>query len=125
MRKQYHFRPSENGFYAWDVDKLIAASRKFPVVHVNLDDIKELDENFWYNGEEDVPTCRSIGEHLQLANEADLNYPVILSEEKRVMDGMHRILKALLTGHKTVKAVIFENTPPPDFKDVSPEDLAY
>lgn len=125
MRKQYYFRPSENGFYAWDVDKLIEASSAFPLVTVNLDEIKELDENYWYNGEEDVPTCRSIGEHLQLANEADLNYPVILSEEWRVMDGMHRIVKALTLGHKTIKAVIFDKTPPPDYKDVQADDLSY
>ena len=125
MRKQYHFRPSKNGFFAWDVDKLIAASKDFPVVSVDLGDIKELDENFWYNGANDVPTCRSIGEHLQLANEADLSFPVILSEEMRVMDGMHRIVKALTLGHKSIKAVIFKNNPPPDFTDVFPNDLSY
>ena len=125
MRKQYHFRPSENGYYAWDVDKLIEASKTFPVVSVSLDDIKDLDENFWYNGENDVPSGRSIAHHVQLIHEADQSYPVILTEGNRVMDGMHRIVKALTLGHKTLKAVIIDKTPPPDFKDVQADDLSY
>jgi len=43
-------QPTQNGFNAWDVDKLIEASKDFPVVQVDLNEIKELDENFWYNG---------------------------------------------------------------------------
>ena len=125
MRKQYHLRPKQNGFDAWDIDKLIEASKTFPVVSVNLDDIKDLDENFWYNGDNDVPSGRSIAHHVQLIHEADLSYPVILAEGNRVMDGMHRIIKALTLGHKTIDAVIFESTPPPDFIDILENDLSY
>jgi len=125
MRKQYHLRKTSLGFDAWDIDKLIEASSAFPIVSVQLDDIKDLDENFWYNGENDVPSGRSIAHHIQLINEADLSFPVILTEGNRVMDGMHRIIKALTLDHKTIKAVIFENTPPPDFRDVLEDDLPY
>lgn len=125
MRKQYHLRKTHHGFDAWDIDKLVEASKSLPVVPLNLDEIKELDENFWYNGPNDIPTCRSIAEHLQLVQEADLSYPVILSGDKRVMDGMHRIVKALILGHQTINAIIFENTPPPDFRDVLEDDLKY
>jgi len=117
MRKQYHLRPSKQGFDAWDVDRLIDASSAFPIENVNLDDIKDLDENFWYNGEIDVPKGRSIAKHILLIKEADLSFPVILTEGNRVMDGMHRIVKALTLGHKTI--------PPPDFKDVLEDDLTY
>jgi hypothetical protein len=125
MRKQYFIRPSGNGYYAWDVDKLIEASVGSPVVTLDLRDIRELDENYWYNGEGDIPTCRSIAEHFKLVMEADLDYPVILSSERLVMDGMHRIIKALVSGHTAIDAVILEKTPPPDFEDVFPEDLPY
>ena len=54
MRKQYHFRPSKNGYYAWDVDKLVERSKDFPVISVKLSEIKELDENFWYGGDKAV-----------------------------------------------------------------------
>jgi hypothetical protein len=125
MRKQYHLRPARRGFDAWDVDKLIEASKDFPVFQVNLEDIKELDENFWYQGENDIPTCRSIGNHIQLTNTADLSFPVILSEELRVMDGMHRILKALTSGQLIISAVRFEQDPPPDFRNVYEDELPY
>jgi len=125
MRKQYHLRKTLHGFDAWDIDKLVEASRSFPVVPVELDEIKELDENFWYNGPDDIPTCRSIAEHFQLVQEADLGYPVILSGDKRVMDGMHRIIRALNLGHKIIDAVIFKQVPPPDFTGVDADDLPY
>jgi hypothetical protein len=125
MRKQYHLRRTQRGFDAWDIDKLVEASKSFPVVTVDLDEIKELDENFWYNGPDNIPTCRSIAVHFQLVQEADLSYPVILSGDKRVMDGMHRIVRALNLGHKTIDAVIIENIPPPDFTDVNADDLPY
>lgn len=117
--------PTQNGFDAWDVDKLIEATKDFPVIQVDLDDIDELDENFWYQGVGDIPTCRSIGEHSKLINEADLAYPVILSAERRVMDGMHRVLKALNLGHRTIDAVIFIDTPQPDYRDIRIDDLPY
>ena len=125
MRKQYHFRPSKNGYYAWDVDKLVESSKDFPVISVKLSKIKELDENFWYGGHNDIPTCRSIAEHMQLVNETSLQYPIILSEEGRVMDGMHRVLKAILNKDKSIKAVKFDKTPEPDYEDVFPDDLSY
>ena len=125
MRKQYHFRPSKNGYYAWDVDKLVESSKDFPVILVNLSEIKELDENFWYGGKDDIPTCRSIVEHMQLVNETSLQYPIILSEEGRVMDGMHRVLKAVLNKEESIKAVKFNKTPKPDYEDVYPNELSY
>ena len=126
MRKQYHFRSSKNGFFAWDIDKLINKSKYFPVITVKLENIKELDDNYWYNDySKNLPTCRSIVEHFKLMEETDLKYPIILSEEGMVMDGMHRVCKALSLGLTDIKAVKFNKTPNPDFEDVFAEDLSY
>jgi len=54
-----------------------------------------------------------------------LKYPIILSKEGRVMDGMHRIIKALLLGHKTIKAVQFKEDLQPDHVDVQEDELPY
>ncbi|HEY2726438.1 MAG TPA: hypothetical protein VGI61_04655, partial [Parafilimonas sp.] len=99
MRKQYYFRPSKQGFYAWDVDKLVELSHVLPVIDIELNKIKELDEQLKENGKS--PTYRSIAEHMKLVQETDLKYPIILSKAGRVMDGMHRVIKAILLGHKT------------------------
>ncbi|MEN8125026.1 MAG: hypothetical protein ABFR32_07820 [Bacteroidota bacterium] len=126
MRKQYHFRPSKNGFYAWDIGKLVEKAKDFSVISVKLEDIKELDENYWYNDyPKNLPTCRSIVAHFKLMEETDLNYPIILCEDGRVMDGMHRVCKALLLGLTEINALKFKKTPDPDFVDVYAEDLPY
>ncbi len=46
MRKQYHFQPSEKGFYAWDIDKLIEESKILNIIEIDISKIKELDEDF-------------------------------------------------------------------------------
>ena len=125
MRKQYYFQPSKNGFYAWDVDKLVESSKDLPQISVKLTDIKELEENFWYNGPDSMPTVRSVVEHFKLVNETDLNYPIILSKGGKVMDGMHRVAKALLSAHEEIKAVQITEDLPPDYEDVYKDDLPY
>ena len=41
------------------------------------------------------------------------------------MDGMHRVVRALLNGDRTIAAVQFTVTPEPDFRGCRPEDLPY
>jgi hypothetical protein len=124
MRKQYHFRPSESGSFAWDVDRLVALSRHLPAEQVPLTLIRELDEPFWF-GLGAIPTCRAVAEHARLIEATDLRHPIILSSDGRVMDGMHRVCKAVLQGHLTVTAVRFTADPTPDYVNVSPEELPY
>ena len=64
-------------------------------------------------------------EHYQLLLETELKYPIIVSEKGRVMDGMHRVAKALLLRHTEINAVQFESDPAPDYTDVKPDDLSY
>jgi hypothetical protein len=125
MRKQYHFRPSANGFYAWDIDRLVSLTSGYKPQQVLLSEIAEIDEAFWFGGPGDVATCRLIAEHARLIEEADLSYPIIMCSNRRVMDGMHRVLKALNAGNETIDAVIFEQDPEPDYVDVLPDDLPY
>ncbi|MEX0647325.1 MAG: hypothetical protein WEA56_16465 [Balneolaceae bacterium] len=124
MRKQYYFRPSENGFYAWDVDRLVKLSEEFEIKEIPVKSIRELGEPRWFDVD-DPPTCRDLIGHYRLIQEADLSFPIILSEEGRVMDGMHRVAKAVLEKKRTIKAVQFEEDPDPDFVDVQPDDLPY
>ena len=125
MRKQYHFHPTEEGTLIWDVDRLVELSKSFPVVDIPVCEIRELDEAFWFEANDDQPTCRRIALHAKLINETDLRYPIILSQEGRVMDGMHRVCKALIEGRGTILAVRFNVDPKPDYIDVSPDDLPY
>lgn len=69
--------------------------------------------------------CRGIAEHARLITEADLRFPIILSSDGRIMDGMHRVLKALNLGKTHVRAVRFASDPAPDFVGVDPDELPY
>ncbi len=125
MRRQYHFRQSEAGLLAWDVHRLIALSGELPVSLVPLSAIDELDEAYWWDAGSPPPTCRQVIEHMQLVEAADLQYPIILCPQGRVMDGMHRVAKALLQGKQEIAAVRLLKLPSPDHVGVDPDDLCY
>jgi hypothetical protein len=124
VRKQYHFWPGEQGLDAWDVDRLVRLSAGFPVIQVALDSIEEVDSVYWFN-DLSAPTVRRVVEHARLIEEVDPSYPIILGFDGRVMDGMHRIARALLEGRQTIDAVRFETQPEPDYRNCRPQDLPY
>lgn len=125
MRKQYHFWPGEQGLDAWDVDRLVELSKDFPVKQVALESIDELDSVYWFDDRRQRPTVRRVVDHARLIEDVDLSHPIILGRDGRVMDGMHRVAKALLEGRATIDAVQFEIHPDPDYRNCRPEDLPY
>ena len=125
MRKQYHFWPGEHGLDAWDVDRLIELSRDFAVIEVPLASIGEVDSNYWFGGGFGDPTVRRVVDHMRMVQEVDPRIPIILGVDGRVMDGMHRVARALLAGQPTIKAVQFKVNPEPDYRDCSPGELPY
>ena len=89
MRKQYHFRPAQQGVLIWDVDRLVELTKDFPRIEVPLSEIRELDETFWFDVNDYAPTCRRVALHSKLINEANLNHPIILSKDGRAFIGMN------------------------------------
>jgi len=120
MRKQYHFRPSDAGLRAWDVDRLVRLSKHLKPEPVAVAEVRELGETYWGS-----MTCRDVAEHARLIHECDLTFPIILSSDGRVMDGMHRVLKALIHGESHIQAVRFRSDPEPDYVGVEPDELPY
>ena len=106
------------------MDRLILLTKDAPRVSVPLAAIRELDEPFWF-GEGAIPTCRSVADHARLIEAADLSFPIILSSDGRVMDGMHRVAKAAMLGHVAVAAIQFEIDPGPDYVGIDPRELPY
>ena len=123
MRKQYYFRQSASGLLAWDVDRLVELTRDFPRKSVFLTAVRELDQP--WSGDDEQQTWRAMLAHIQLMDEADLAYPIILAADGAVMDGMHRVAKAVRLGHDTIEAVQFDVDPPADHLGKAPEDLPY
>lgn len=90
----------------WSVARLFELSRDFPVMEINLDHF-----NVCYCF--DRMSLREMVMHMRCVNAADLDRPIILDEDGAVMDGRHRIMKAMLIGAPTIKAVRFNENPAP------------
>ncbi|HEV2750642.1 MAG TPA: hypothetical protein VGV12_08980 [Gemmatimonadales bacterium] len=94
-----------------------------PRKRVALSSIRELDD-IWA-GMDERATWRGLLEHMQLIEEADLSFPIILSSSGAVMDGMHRVAKAARQGRTEIEAVQFDEDPEPDYAGLGPEELPY
>lgn len=125
MRKQYNLWPGDHGLDAWDVDRLVELTGNFPVQVVALDSIAEVDSDYWFQYGPVLPTVRRVVDHLRLVQEVDSSWPIILAADGRVMDGMHRVARALLEGNTTIRAVQFDVDPDPDFRNCVPDELPY
>ena len=80
MRKQYHFWPGASGLDAWDVDRLVALSSDLEVEELEVESIDEIDSAYWYD-ESDVPTVRSVVDHVRLIEQVDFSHPIILGPD--------------------------------------------
>ena len=96
---------SKIGQHQWAVARLIQLSRDLPVFDAPLDCL-----SVWKKYD---LTMRELVMHCKAIEDADLSYPIILDEDGEIMDGRHRIMKAMLLGLKTIKAVRFDENPRP------------
>lgn len=94
------------GTHSWSVPRLFELARNLPVMDIPLD---HLCVYYTY----DKLTMREMVMHMNAVNSAGLNKPIILDENGDLMDGRHRLMKAMLTGEKTIKAVRFDENPSP------------
>jgi len=97
--------------YTWDVRRLWELSAALPVHEVAVADLPGVDENCWFHGA-DAPTVRNVVSHMQRVLAADLDRPILLNVDGSVMDGLHRVARALLEGRATLPAVRFDTLPP-------------
>ena len=97
----------------WYTERLWVLSKDFIPFDIAVSAFKELDYDCWF-GPEKKPTLREVAMHCRRINEADAEYPIILNDDGSLMDGGHRLCKALLEGRETIRAVQFPTMPEPD-----------
>jgi hypothetical protein len=99
------------GRFSWNVPRLVALSADLPIISVPLDAL---------NLAQTVYTCtmRQILTEIAAIQNADLCYPILLSEDGEIFDGRHRIMKALSLGHSHIDAKRFDTNPKPDKEHV-------
>ena len=64
---------------------------------------------------EPVTSAYGLAQQMRRVLDVNPDYPVILDEEGFIMDGWHRIARALVDGKATIKAVRFAQTPAHDY----------
>ena len=94
------------GRHSWSVSRLFELARDLPVMDVPLNHL-----GVYYTYEK--LTLREMVMHMRAVNDADLEKPIILDEDGELMDGRHRLMKAMLLGNEVIKAVRFDENPSP------------
>ncbi|RAP76422.1 chromosome partitioning protein ParB [Paenibacillus montanisoli] len=113
--KHKHGRTIDGRRHIWDVEKLWEISKHLPVHKIKIDSIKELDQDCWFADSRSapIPTIRNVARHCQRIINANMEYPILLCADGQLIDGGHRIAKALIEEKSEIDAV-FIQLPPAD-----------
>ena len=107
----------------WYTERLWKEAEELKPFEIDVSSLKELDQNCWFDLRE--PTLREVAKHFERIQSTQLKYPIILNEDGSLMDGGHRLCKALLEGKSKIMAVQFPVMPEPDeVSDVSAKNRA-
>jgi len=90
----------------WSVSRLIKLTEGFEVMEIPI-------AHLMLEHKIDLISLREFARRVIQVNEADLSYPIILDEDGVIMDGRHRLTKAIIEKRETIKAVRFQDNPVP------------
>jgi len=99
--------------YQWDVETLWRLAKSIQPSWVPIDSILGVDENCWFTPS-DPPSIRNVALHARRIEQADMAFPIILNVDGALMDGGHRVAKAIMQGQTEILAIRFSATPEPD-----------
>ncbi|MDA1256879.1 MAG: hypothetical protein O3C10_03430 [Chloroflexi bacterium] len=114
MSIEYHNGSIGGRRLSWDVHRLRANARGVEPAKIKLSEIFEFDSVYWFD-DEYLPTCRAVVEHACRTAAADVSDPILLSHDGYVIDGMHRVARAMLDGFSAITAIRLTDYPEPDF----------
>ena len=96
----------------WRIQTLWDAAADLPVQTVSLDAIPWREDGC--HNLSHPPLWGEIAAHCKRSIEADLSYPIIVDQNWQVVDGMHRLVKAHMTGQQAIQVVQLTDMPVPD-----------
>ena len=94
--------------YVYSSTKLIEHSKKYDVFDLPLAGI-DLRRGAW-----DVNDLDDFIHHAKRCSKVSLKHPIILDKYGTIADGCHRVVKAIVLGKTTIKAIRLETMPPYD-----------
>ena len=95
----------------YKTETLMKAATDLPVIEYQIDTEILLEELLYWQ----LKNFRDYLAHYRRVTEADLTQPIILRADGYIMDGWHRIIKALYQGLKSLPAKQFIINPEPDY----------
>ena len=95
----------------WAASNLVqyCKEKRYPIFDLPLAGI-DLSYSPWSN----LSNVKQIASHFKRVQLANLDYPVILDDHGYIADGWHRVIKALIEGKHTIKAIRIQEMPQPD-----------
>ena len=90
--------------YVWKVKTLLTAAKKSSTVSWAIPESFLLEWSWEKEG---------IDSHVERCLSADLSCPILVWDDK-ILDGCHRVVKALASGQSEVKAKVIRDIPAPD-----------
>jgi len=99
----------------WKVELLWKLAKTLPVEYVPIETlISQLEGTCWTDEDEDATPHWVLG-HTRRIVGADLDYPILLDKAGVIVDGVHRLCKAILEGREVIAAQRFDILPDPSF----------
>lgn len=89
----------------WSALKLIEHSKKYKSFDLPLAGI-DLSRIAW-----GIENIDDFIHHMNRVKNTNLDHPIILDNRGVIADGLHRIVKAILKGEKTIKAIRLDDMP--------------
>ena len=86
------------------------AAQNLPIIDYEINLEALLEESIYWQ----IKSFRDYLAHYRRVSDADLSKPLILRSDGYIMDGWHRIIKAIYLGKKSLPAQKFIIDPKPD-----------
>ena len=100
----------QEGNKVWYATTLIKASKDLPVKSIPINN-KMLDTKIQWT----LDTFFDLKQHMIRMKNADLKFPVIIGPKGIIIDGYHRLMKAMSLNKTSIKYIKLDKLPPHDF----------
>lgn len=114
-----HYKRPDGSLRSWRVETLWNAARELETFYMAPRAVLEaLKEHEWSTPGHEHGLHAFI-KHWEQAEAAKIDFPIILSESGELLDGAHRLAKAVMHNHLRIPCRQFKEEPPSDFGPIA------